>query len=130
MKKLALVLMAVAGAASAGTVDLKPQPGVALLPQTCGTLNTSTYVTRFNADGTISGEIQAWMRCGSGRTAHQYQSWHSITWDLAGVALMTLPYDYETPDTGLRLTYAGYTAYDRQYGMGSPWAYQAELATP
>lgn len=127
MMKLLLLAALLCGTASAATVELGPQPGVALLPQTCGALNYSTYVTRFNADGTLSGEVQAWMRCGSGRTAHQYQSWHSIVWDLAGNAVVTLPYDYETPDVSLDLRYAGYEAYDRSPAAGG---YRAMLVTP
>jgi hypothetical protein len=131
MKTLSLALILMSSSVLGATIPLKPQPGFQLLSMSCGTLNTNTYVTAFNSDGTISGEVFAWMRCGSGRYGtHQYQSWHSIQWDLAGNALATLPYDYISPDIMVNATYAGYRAYDAQSGLPGSYTYQATLVTP
>ena len=106
MKKLILLasLLFVASTTFAATLtELLPQPGVTLLGISCGGVHTSTYVTGFDDSGNITGEVYAWTRCGgSGRgggyTSKTYKSWHSIVWNLDGVALYTTTYDGEVPD--------------------------------
>ena len=75
----------------------------------CGGIHTSTYVTGFNDDGNIAGEVYAWTRCGGSGRGGGYRttvrrSWHSIVWDLSGVALETLPYDGVVPDASFTET--------------------------
>ena len=101
MKRLIPILFLFASTTFAATLtELLPQPGVPLLGVSCGGIHTSTYVTGFNDDGNITGEVYAWTRCQFGRyqPSRLYKSWHSITWDLDGVALETLPWDGVVPD--------------------------------
>ncbi|MDB6084201.1 MAG: hypothetical protein JWN43_2082 [Gammaproteobacteria bacterium] len=131
MKTTFFALLLISPAVFGASIPLKPQPGFQLLSTSCGPLNTNTYVTAFNNDGTISGEVYAWMHCGSGRYgSRQYQSWHSIHWDLAGNALATVPYDNVTPNLQINATYAGYRAYVAQSGLPGSFTYQAMLITP
>ena len=85
------------------TIQLLPQPGVLLLDHNCGGIKTSVYVTGFDSAGNITGDVYAWTRCGSfgrggGYRTTLYQSWHSIVWDLNGVALSTGTYNGVAPD--------------------------------
>jgi hypothetical protein len=90
-------------AASAETITLNPQPDYPYLGVSCGGIHKSTFVTGFDANGNIRGEVYAWTQCGgSGRgggyQVTNYDSWHSILWDLQGAVIETLPYDGVAPD--------------------------------
>jgi hypothetical protein len=65
-------------------------------------VHVASYVTGFDANGNIMGDVYAWTSCGgSGRgggyKSHIYQSWHSILWDL-NLNYKLLPYDNLVPD--------------------------------
>jgi len=102
----------------AALLELNAQPGVKLLGVCCGMncYKTQTYVTGFNDDGTIAGEVYASTTCpcsGRGCKPYKYSSWHSITWNLDGVATETLPWDGIAPDPAFTETDAiGDTIYD------------------
>ena len=121
---------------AATTISLLPQPGAFLLGVSCGGIHTSTYVTGFNADGNITGEVYAWTRCGSsgrggGYTSRLYYSWHSIVWNLSGVALATLPYDGVVPNVAYTQTdAAGDTIYTKQIYTSYGTAYLGMLSIP
>ena len=90
-------------AANAAVIPLNAQPGYPLLGVSCGGIHTSTYVTGFDFNGNITGEVYAWTRCGgSGRgggyKSKLYSSWHSIVWDLTGAPLATTTWNGVTPD--------------------------------
>ena len=96
-------------AASAATVTLVPQPDYPYLGVACGGVLISTYVTGFDVNGNIRGEVYAWTRCGgSGRGGGYqettYDSWHSILWDIEGAVIETLPYDGIVPDPDFSAT--------------------------
>jgi hypothetical protein len=105
-------------AASAETITLNPQPDYPYLGVSCGGIHKSTFVTGFDANGNIRGEVYAWTHCGgSGRgggyQVTNYDSWHSILWDLQGAVIETLPYDGIAPDETLSQTDAnGNTIHD------------------
>lgn len=103
------VLGLAAVAASAATVTLIPQPDYPYLGVSCGGVLTSTYVTGFDVNGNIRGEVYAWTRCGvSGRGGGyqetRYDSWHSILWDIEGAVIETLTYDGVVPDPDFSAT--------------------------
>jgi len=90
------------GAANAATILPIPVGYPTLLGASCGGVHVSTYVTGFDVNGNIAGEVYAWTRCGgSGRgggyKSHTYSSWHSILWDFYGNFVL-LPYDGTVPD--------------------------------
>jgi hypothetical protein len=96
-------------AASAATITLIPQPDYPYLGVSCGGVLTSTYVTGFDANGNIRGEVYARTQCGvSGRGGGyqetQYESWHSILWDIEGAVIETLSYDGIAPDPNFSAT--------------------------
>ncbi len=106
-RSLALILIPIV--AHATTIALNPQSGYPLLGVSCGGIHTSTYVTGFDTNGNITGEVYAWTRCGSsgrggGYHSTVYSSWHSIVWDLTGTALATLPYDGVVPNPAFTAT--------------------------
>jgi hypothetical protein len=116
---LALSLFSVLSvAASAETITLNPQPDYPYLGVSCGGVHKSTFVTGFDANGNIRGEVYAWTQCGgSGRgggyQVTNYDSWHSILWDLQGAVIETLPYDGVTPNEAFSETDAnGNTIHD------------------
>jgi len=116
---LALSLFSVLSvAASAETITLNPQPDYPYLGVSCGGVHKSTFVTGFDANGNIRGEVYAWTQCGgSGRgggyQVTNYDSWHSILWDLQGAVIETLPYDGVAPDETFSATDAnGNTIHD------------------
>ena len=121
-------------ALSATLIELQPQPGVPLLGVSCGGVHTSTYVTGFDDNGNIAGEVYAWTRCGgSGRgggyQSKVYRSWHSIVWDLNGVATATLPYDGVVPDASFTETNAaGNTIYTVSRATSYGTAYMGILS--
>jgi hypothetical protein len=97
------LLTVLSAAASAETITLNPQPDYPYLGVSCGGIHKSTFVTGFDANGNIRGEVYAWTQCGgSGRgggyQVTNYDSWHSILWDLQGAVIETLPYDGIAPD--------------------------------
>lgn len=102
MKMLpALIVLAGNGVAYAGTLPLPPGYPT-LLGASCGGVHIASYVTGFDTNGNIKGEVYAWTRCGgSGRGGGYhtttYQSWHSITWDLLGNYTLN-SYDGVMPD--------------------------------
>jgi hypothetical protein len=112
------LLSVLSAAASAETITLNPQPDYPYVGVSCGGIHTSTFVTGFDANGNIRGEVYAWTRCGgSGRgggyQVTNYDSWHSILWDLQGAVLETLPYDGVAPDETFSQTDAnGNTIHD------------------
>jgi hypothetical protein len=116
---LALSLLSVLSvAASAETITLNPQPDYPYLGVSCGGIQKSTFVTGFDANDNIRGEVYAWTQCGgSGRgggyQVTKYDSWHSILWDLQGAVIETLPYDGVTPNETFSATDAnGNTIHD------------------
>lgn len=118
-------------------IALNPQPGVNLLTVHCGAYpgyRAQTYVTGFNDDGTIAGEVYASTKCPASTrygVSRVYASWHSIIWDLNGNALATVPWDGIIPDTTFTATDGeGSVIYDMQ--KPSSWGplWQAILERP
>lgn len=73
-----------------------------LLGVSCGGVHVSSFVTGFDSNGNITGEVYAWTKCGSsgkggGYKTTTYQSWHSITWTLS-MAYTVSNYDGIAPD--------------------------------
>ncbi len=73
-----------------------------LLGESCGGVHVSSFVTGFDANGNITGEVYAWTKCGGsgkggGYQTHTYQSWNSILWDLY-TNYKIVPYDNLLPD--------------------------------
>jgi len=139
MKRLcaSIVLVSLPIGLGAATIPLTPQPDYPLLGVSCGGVHTSTYVTGFDLNGNIKGEVYAWTRCGhSGRgagyqTATYSSSWHSIVWDLTGSALTTTPWDGVTPDPLFVATDANSnTIRTAQTQTASGVAYLGILSTP
>ncbi len=74
----------------------------ALLGVSCGGVHVSSFVTGFDSNGNITGEVYAWTKCGGsgkggGYRTTTYQSWHSITWAL-NKAYTLVSYDHIAPD--------------------------------
>lgn len=107
---IALILLSVPTAvAYCATVTLIPQPDYPYLGISCGGVLLSTFVTGFDVNDNIRGEVHASTQCGgSGRgggyQVTQYDSWHSILWDIEGGVIETLPYDGVVPDPAFRAT--------------------------
>ena len=83
---LAPALLGVAGAAFA---DALPMPAgyPTLLGASCGGVHVTTYVTGFNADGTVAGEVYAWTSCstgGRGSKPRKIEAYHTMAWDFFG----------------------------------------------
>jgi len=103
MKRLFVVLtLLVSGVASAASLPLPPGYPT-LLGASCGGVHVASYVTGFDQNGNITGEVYAWTRCsaGSGRgggyRVRYYESWNSILWGLDGT-YKVVPYDGVIPD--------------------------------
>lgn len=108
MRTLILALSLLAAPAFADPLPL-PAGYPTLLGASCGGVHTSSFVTGFDADGNISGEVYAWTRCGgSGRGGGYkstiYQSWHSITWSLDAQTFVVHDYDGVLPDPDFNAT--------------------------
>ena len=102
MKKILLLGLLVSAAAQAQTALPLPPGYPTLLGASCGGVHVASYVTGFNADGNMTGEVYAWTKCGgSGRgggyQTHTYQSWNSIVWDFFN-NYKIVPYDNVLPD--------------------------------
>ncbi len=102
MKAFVLMLIAV-GVAQATNLPLPPGYP-ALLGVSCGGVHTASYVTGFDVNGNITGEVYAWTRCGAsgrggGYHSHVYERWTSITWGIdAGWYALATVYDGNVPD--------------------------------
>jgi hypothetical protein len=105
--KILLKTIAAAAFASMGVAALAAPlplpPGYpALLGASCGGVHLSSFVTGFDSNGNVSGEVYAWTKCGGsgkggGYKATTYQSWHSITWTLSKTYTVN-NYDSIAPD--------------------------------
>lgn len=100
-----LLALAICGAAQAANIPLTyPYPGYpTLLAVSCGGVQVSTYTSGFDAQGNVSGEIQATTGCGvSGRgggyKSRTYTSWHSGVWGIDGTYYALLTWDNLLPD--------------------------------
>jgi beta-lactam-binding protein with PASTA domain len=85
---IALAMLALTGLATAAPLPM-PAGYPTLLGASCGGVHVTVYITGFNADHTITGEVYAWTRCGgSGRGGGYkttlYSSWHTLKWDFFG----------------------------------------------
>jgi hypothetical protein len=106
MKRTIIFLALVfAGMAFAGTTNLPLPAGYpALLGVSCGGVHVASYVTGFDVNGNITGEVYAWTRCGAsgrggGYHSKVYESWHSITWGIDGGWYVLAPtYDGAIPN--------------------------------
>jgi hypothetical protein len=83
---LTLASLALGGAALA---DALPMPAgyPTLLGASCGGVHVTTYVTGFNADGTVAGEVYAWTSCstgGRGAKPRKIEAYHTMAWDFFG----------------------------------------------
>jgi len=83
----AATLALMGGAALAAPLPLPPGYPT-LLGVSCGGVHLSSFVTGFDSNGNITGEVYAWTNCGGsgkggGYHTTTYQSWHSITWTLS-----------------------------------------------
>ena len=83
---LTVALLGLAGAAFA---DALPMPAgyPTLLGASCGGVHVTTYVTGFNADGTVAGEVYAWTSCstgGRGSKPRKIEAYHTMAWDFFG----------------------------------------------
>ena len=83
---LTLSLLGFGGAALA---DALPMPAgyPTLLGASCGGVHVTTYITGFNADGTVAGEVYAWTSCstgGRGSKPRKIQAYHTMAWDFFG----------------------------------------------
>lgn len=109
MKNLlaSIALLLVCVTAKAATIYLQPQPNYPLLGVSCGGIHTSTYVTGFDVNGNINGEVYAWTKCssgGRGSPVRTYSAWRSIVWNLQGTALVTTSWDGATPNAAFTAT--------------------------
>lgn len=101
MKLLVLTLLA---AGTAQAMNLPLPPGYpALLGVSCGGVHVASYVTGFDVNGNITGEVYAWTRCGAsgrggGYHSHVYEAWHSAVWGVAADWYQINPWDGITPD--------------------------------
>jgi hypothetical protein len=89
--------------ANADTIPLLQQAGVTLLGGvSCGGQHISTYVTGFNSEGNITGELYVTTTCstgGRGTKPRRYSEWRSMVWSVqTGLAILTAPYDGIVPD--------------------------------
>lgn len=83
---LTLATLALGGTALA---DALPMPAgyPTLLGASCGGVHVTTYVTGFNADGTVAGEVYAWTSCstgGRGSKPRKIEAYHTMAWDFFG----------------------------------------------
>ena len=94
MKKLFLTAcLLMSGVASALTLPI-PAGYPTLLGRSCGGVLVQPYITGFDANGNVTGELYASTRCGgSGRGGgyHStlYKSYTTITWDFFGHYLLS-----------------------------------------
>ena len=95
----------------AATITLEPPPEAyttdLVLLQSCGGRHISTYVTGFDFEGNITGELYAWTKCstgGRGTKPKLFSSWHSIRWSLYGLSLGVVAWDGTIPDTTFTAT--------------------------
>ena len=108
MKMIGLLgLLANAAVQAQVTLPL-PAAYPTLLGASCGGVHVASYVTGFDENGYIHGEVYAWTRCGgSGRgggyQSQTYQAWHTIVWDLHQNYKL-LPYDNVVPDPAFTAT--------------------------
>ena len=104
MKTVLIIGLIASSVAAHAQTALPLPPGYpALLGVSCGGVATASYVTGFDAQGNILGEVYAWTSCGgSGRGGgykkRLYQSWHSMKWTLSR-QYTVLPYDSVVPDS-------------------------------
>ncbi|SEK05418.1 hypothetical protein [Paraburkholderia diazotrophica] len=106
MKMIGLLGLLASAAVQAQVALPLPAAYPTLLGVSCGGVHVASYVTGFDQNGYIHGEVYAWTRCGgSGRgggyQSQTYQSWHTIVWDLRQ-NYKVLPYDNVVPDPALR----------------------------
>ncbi|WP_258187687.1 hypothetical protein [Trinickia symbiotica] len=108
MKMIGLLTLLASAAAQAQVTLPLPAGYPTLLGVSCGGVHVASYVTGFDANGYIHGEVYAWTSCGgSGRGGgyqfHTYQAWHTIVWDLRQNYEL-LPYDNVMPDPAFTAT--------------------------
>src|ERR1700716_2225125 len=77
------------GLGGAALADALPMPAAypTLLGASCGGVHVTTYVTGFNADGTVAGEVSAATTCtpgGRGSKPKKIQAYHTMAWDFFG----------------------------------------------
>jgi hypothetical protein len=108
MKMIGLLGLLASAAVQAQVTLPLPAAYPTLLGASCGGVHVASYVTGFDENGYIRGEVYAWTRCGeSGRGggyhSQTYQAWHTIVWDL-GQNYKLLPYDNVVPDPAFKAT--------------------------
>ncbi|MEX3788415.1 MULTISPECIES: hypothetical protein [unclassified Paraburkholderia] len=108
MKMIGLLGLLASAAVQAQVTLPLPEAYPTLLGVSCGGVNVTSYVTGFDANGYIRGEVYAWTRCGAsgrggGYHAQTYQSWHTIVWDMRQ-NYKVLPYDNMVPDPAFTAT--------------------------
>ncbi|WP_233805446.1 hypothetical protein [Paraburkholderia sp. HP33-1] len=102
MKMMGLLGLLASAVVQAQVALPLPSAYPTLLGVSCGGVHVASYVTGFDKNGYIRGEIYAWTRCGgSGRGggyhSQAYQAWYTIVWDLHRNYKL-LPYDNLVPD--------------------------------
>ena len=108
MKMIGLLGLLASAAVQAQVTLPLPAAYPTLLGASCGGVHVSSYVTGFDQNGYIHGEVYAWTSCGvSGRgggyQSQTYQAWHTIVWDLLQNYKL-LPYDNVVPDPAFTAT--------------------------
>ena len=89
-----LILLGLGGTALADPLPMPPGYPT-LLGASCGGVHVTTYITGFNADGTVAGEVYAWTSCstgGRGSKPRKIQAYHTMAWDFFG-GYMVSAYD-------------------------------------
>src|SRR5260221_10145753 len=97
-KLIAISLLAMAGATTAAPL---PVPYLTAGGHWCGGSHPVAYITRFNPDRTISGEIHTWTRCGGsgpcgGHPAPPFQRNYSNGWEFFHNSIAN-PYERPPP---------------------------------
>jgi hypothetical protein len=83
---LTVVLLGFGGVALAAALPM-PAGYPTLLGASCGGVHVTTYITGFNADGTVAGEVYAWTSCstgGRGSKPRKIEAYHTMAWDFFG----------------------------------------------
>jgi hypothetical protein len=108
MKMICLLGLLASAAVRAQVTLPLPAAYPTLLGASCGGVHVASYVTGFDENGYIRGEVYAWTSCGGsglggGYHDHIYQAWHTIVWDLRQ-NYQLLPYDNVLPDPAFTAT--------------------------
>ena len=87
-------MLAIAGIASAGVIQLKPPAGYVTVKPPCqSNISVDVFAIGFDANGNMLGAIKTTGLCGGKYHWTTYSKTDSAVWDIAGNFLTLLPYD-------------------------------------